>query len=270
MGHVGRLGVDEADRMTGRRSSEETRPDDDAELKGILSDPPVGGGDEGNEGALRMNMWVRVRRGLVVAGLLLGVSFVGLAPGVALCRAARESSARPRSWSKATAASMPTPSANTSRRRPASILDADQINAGIKALYASGLFQNINVSTQGDRVIVTVVEAAVIDRVAFQGNHRMKDEQLQQEIQSKARGTLSRAGGAGRHRAHHRNLPAQRAIRRHGGSADHRSAEQPRRPDFSVNEGEKTGVKEIDLRRQSRLFELAAEGRDQDQCHRAS
>ena len=75
---------------------------------------------------------------------------------------------------------------------PGEHLDADKINAGIKALYASGLFQDIHVTTQGDRVIVTVVEAPVIDRLAFEGNHRMKDEQLQDEIQSKARSALSR------------------------------------------------------------------------------
>jgi outer membrane protein insertion porin family len=56
---------------------------------------------------------------------------------------------------------------------------------------------------------VTVVEAPVIDRLAFEGNSRIKDEQLQQEIQSKARGTLSRAIGAGRRPAHYRGLSPQ-------------------------------------------------------------
>ena len=42
-------------------------------------------------------------------------------------------------------------------------------------------------------MIVTVVEAPVIDRIAFEGNSKLKDEQLQQEIQSKPRGTLSKA-----------------------------------------------------------------------------
>ena len=128
---------------------------------------------------------------------------------------------------------------------PGKHLDADQINAGIKALYESGLFQNINVSTQGNRVIVTVVEAQVIDRVAFEGNHRMKDEQLQQEIQSKPRGTLSR--------------PAVQAdterileIYRRNGQFDITVVPQIiDRPNnrvdliFKVNEGEKTGIKDI-------------------------
>ena len=44
----------------------------------------------------------------------------------------------------------------------------------------------------------------------------VKDEQLQQEIQSKPRGTLSRADGAVRRPAHHRGLSPQRPLRRDG------------------------------------------------------
>ena len=191
-----------------------------------------------------MNMWVRVRRGLVVAGVLLGVSLVGLAPISAY--------AAPREQSGATQIVVEgnrRVDADTIRQYfkagPGKHLDADQINAGIKALYESGLFQNINVSTQGNRVIVTVVEAQVIDRVAFEGNHRMKDEQLQQEIQSKPRGTLSR--------------PAVQAdterileIYRRNGRFDITVVPQIiDRPNnrvdliFKVNEGEKTGIKDI-------------------------
>src|SRR6202034_166565 len=53
-------------------------------------------------------------------------------------------------------------------------------------------FQDVHISQAGGKVIVTVVEAPVINRLAFEGNHRVKDEQLQQEIQSKERGSLSR------------------------------------------------------------------------------
>ncbi len=39
---------------------------------------------------------------------------------------------------------------------------------------------------------MTVVENPVINRIAFEGNIKAKDEQLTAEIQSKPRGTLSR------------------------------------------------------------------------------
>ena len=44
----------------------------------------------------------------------------------------------------------------------------------------------------GGKVIVTVVENAVINRIAFEGNKKVKDEQLATEVQSQARGTFSR------------------------------------------------------------------------------
>ena len=69
-------------------------------------------------------------------------------------------------------------------------LDAKAVDAGLKALYASGLFTDAKVVRDGDRLIVTVAEAPVIDRIAFEGNHALKDKDLQGEIQSKVRGAL--------------------------------------------------------------------------------
>ena len=66
------------------------------------------------------------------------------------------------------------------------------IDEGLKGLYATGLFQDIKIRQAGGRLIVTVVENPVINRIAFEGNTKAKDEQLTGEIQSKVRGTLSR------------------------------------------------------------------------------
>src|SRR5437588_76624 len=67
------------------------------------------------------------------------------------------------------------------------------VDAALKALYASGLFEDVRIRQADGRVIVTVVEAPVINKIAFEGNKRLKDDQLKNEIQSKPRGTLSRA-----------------------------------------------------------------------------
>ncbi len=128
---------------------------------------------------------------------------------------------------------------------PGERLDAAKIDAGLKALYASGLFEDVHITQQGGKIIVTVVEAPVISRLAFEGNHRMKDEQLQEEIQSKARGTLSRAQvQADTQRiieVYHRNgrfdiTVAPQIIERPNNRVD---------LIFVINEGEKTGVKSI-------------------------
>ena len=128
---------------------------------------------------------------------------------------------------------------------PGERIDAAKIDSALKALYASGLFQDIRISQQGGRLIVTVVEAPVIDRLAFEGNNKIKDEQLQQEIQSKARGTLSRATV---------QADVQRIIEvyHRNGRFDvqvvPKIVERPNnRVDliFEIKEGEKTGVKSI-------------------------
>jgi outer membrane protein insertion porin family len=71
-------------------------------------------------------------------------------------------------------------------------LDPVAIDDGLKALIATGLFQDVRVNPAGGRLVVTVVENPVINRVAFEGNKKAKDEQLSAEVQSKPRGTLSR------------------------------------------------------------------------------
>ncbi len=62
-----------------------------------------------------------------------------------------------------------------------------------KALFATGLFQDVNISLSGSVVVVTVVESPVINRVAFEGNKQIKDDVLKAEIQLKERAVYTRA-----------------------------------------------------------------------------
>jgi outer membrane protein insertion porin family len=71
-------------------------------------------------------------------------------------------------------------------------LDAVSIDQGLKALYATGLFEDVRIRQAGGRLVVSIVEAPVINRMAFEGNRRVKDDQLTSEVQSKPRSTLSR------------------------------------------------------------------------------
>ena len=130
---------------------------------------------------------------------------------------------------------------------PAGRLGQAQIDDGLKALIETGLFQDVRISQPGGRLTVTVVENQVIGRIAFEGNKKIKDEQLSVEIQSKPRGTLSRPMV---------QSDAQRIaeIYRRSGRYDVRVVpeiiEQPNnRVDliFTVTEGSKTGVKSIEF-----------------------
>jgi outer membrane protein insertion porin family len=130
---------------------------------------------------------------------------------------------------------------------PNGMLDTAAVDDGLKALIETGLFSDVKIDHQGGRLVVHVVENPVIGRVAFEGNKKVKDEQLSQEIQSKPRGTLSRPMV---------QSDAQRIVEiyRHSGRYDVRVTpeiiEQPNnRVDlvFTVEEGQKTGVKTVNF-----------------------
>jgi outer membrane protein insertion porin family len=66
-------------------------------------------------------------------------------------------------------------------------------DAALKALVATGLFDNVRIDRAGERLLVHLTEAAVLDRVAFEGNKKIKDKELEAVIESRPRGTLQRA-----------------------------------------------------------------------------
>jgi len=131
---------------------------------------------------------------------------------------------------------------------PGGRLDQGAVDDGLKALIETGLFQDVRINRgPGGQIIVSVVENPVIGRVAFEGNKKIKDEQLTTEVQSKARGTFSRA------MVQSDTLRIAEIYRR-SGRYDVRVTpeiiEQPNnRVDliFTVEEGAKTGVKSIEF-----------------------
>jgi outer membrane protein insertion porin family len=72
-------------------------------------------------------------------------------------------------------------------------LDAADIDAGLKALYATGLFADVRVSHRDGQVLVTVVENPSIARIAFEGNSKLKTDDLKKIVGSTERGPFSRA-----------------------------------------------------------------------------
>ena len=124
-------------------------------------------------------------------------------------------------------------------------LDAAHIDAGLKALYGTGLFQDVQIHQTGGRVVVSVVENPVINRVAFEGNKKIKDEQLSTEIQSKARGTFSRATVQS---DVSRIVDVYHHAGRYDVRVDPKIIDLPNnRVDlvYEINEGDKTGVASI-------------------------
>ncbi len=71
-------------------------------------------------------------------------------------------------------------------------LDPAQLDAALKGLYGTGLFKDVRISRQGGRIVVTVVENPTIARVVFEGNKKLKDDDLKNDLQSKGGGPLSK------------------------------------------------------------------------------
>src|SRR5215213_3433100 len=193
-----------------------------------------------------MRLWVRVR-GLAIAGLVLGGVLVGLS-SASLVTA--ESAVAQTAASIVVEGNRRVESDTIRsyfRLGPGERLDPIKVDAGVKALFATGLFQDVRPTWAGNHLIITVVENSVISRVQFEGNKRVKDEQLLGELQSKPRGALSRP-------AVQSDVQRIVEIYRRNGRYDVRV--EPKiidRPNsrvdlvFEISEGAKTSVKEIDF-----------------------
>jgi outer membrane protein insertion porin family len=195
-----------------------------------------------NKGALRMNVGMRVRGGLFAVLILIAMPVAAalISSPVAAQTASSIVVEGNRRVEVETIRSYFKPG-------PGGRLDQGRIDDGLKALIETGLFQDVKINQVGGRVVVTVIESPVIGRIAFEGNKKVKDDQLSAEIQSKPRGTLSRPMV---------QSDAQRIaeIYRRSGRYDVRVnpeiIEQPNnRVDliFTITEGSKTGVKSIEF-----------------------
>jgi outer membrane protein insertion porin family len=190
-----------------------------------------------------MGSWVRWMRGLCLIGLVLGAAF---AAGMAVISTSTPTLAQ---GSAIVVEGNRRVEADTIRAyfrlNPGERLDSFKIDQALKALYATGLFQDVRINQTGGRLVVIVEENPVINRVAFEGNKKIKDDQLVNEVQSRPRGTLSRPTV---------QADVQRIVEiyRRNGRFDIRVEpkiiELPNnRVDlvFEVSEGDKTGVKKI-------------------------
>ncbi|QQS12765.1 MAG: outer membrane protein assembly factor BamA [Rhodospirillales bacterium] len=71
--------------------------------------------------------------------------------------------------------------------------DPEAADRSLKALFATGLFSDVTFQRDGGTLIVKVVENPIINRIAFEGNKKLDDDQLKQEIQTKPRTVFTRA-----------------------------------------------------------------------------
>jgi len=200
-----------------------------------------------NKGAWRMKVGMRVLQGGILAALVMLAMPVAATFGTILVSSAAvaqtASSIAVQGNQRVEAATI----RSYFKPGPGGHLDQASIDDGLKALIETGLFQDVKINRVGGRLVVSVVENPVINRVAFEGNKKIKDEQLTAEIQSKPRGTLSRP------MVQSDALRIAEIYRRSGRydvRVDPQMIQQPNnRVDlvFVISEGEKTGVKSVEF-----------------------
>ncbi|MFL5256984.1 MAG: outer membrane protein assembly factor BamA [Rhodopila sp.] len=77
--------------------------------------------------------------------------------------------------------------------QPGDAFDRDRLDRSLKTLYATGLFQDVQLSRNGNTLVVRVVENPIVNQVVFEGNHKLTDEQLRTAIQLRSRGVFTPA-----------------------------------------------------------------------------
>jgi outer membrane protein insertion porin family len=75
---------------------------------------------------------------------------------------------------------------------PGDPFDPAALNRSLKGLYDSGLFEDVTLAREGDRLIVEVEENPIINRIAFEGNDEVEDETLRQEVELRPRVVFTR------------------------------------------------------------------------------
>ena len=123
--------------------------------------------------------------------------------------------------------------------------DPAAADRSLKALFGTGLFSDVTMDMQGNVLVVKLTENPIINRVAFEGNKKIDDDKLRDEVQSKPRQVFTRARVQS-------DVERLLTIYRRGGR--YNAVIEPKiikleqgRVDlvFEINEGDVTGIKRI-------------------------
>lgn len=129
--------------------------------------------------------------------------------------------------------------------REGDALSGPKVNEALKTLFGTGLFADVTMEMRGDTLVVRVVENPIINRIAFEGNKRIDDDELDAEVQLRPRVVYTRTRV---------QSDVQRLLEVYRRSGRFAAQIEPKviqleqnRVDlvFEINEGPKTGVEKI-------------------------
>lgn len=71
-------------------------------------------------------------------------------------------------------------------------LNRVSLDRALKSLFSTGLFADVSLDQRGETIIVNVVENPIINQIAFEGNDKIEDDELQAEVQLRPRQVFTR------------------------------------------------------------------------------
>ena len=135
-------------------------------------------------------MWGQKTLYGVVASLILGLMAVSLAvPLMAQTQSYRFSGVRVEGNQRVDPATV----VNYARITPGAAVSSGQLNDALQRVQNSGLFESVDLVPSGSTLVIRVKEYPTISVINFEGNKRLKDEDLQKLITSKPRRVYSPA-----------------------------------------------------------------------------
>ncbi len=131
--------------------------------------------------------------------------------------------------------------------QPGDPWDPERIDRSLKALFVTGLFADVKLTREGNFLVVRVVENPIINRIAFEGNAKLADKDLNGEIQLRPRVVYTRTRVQNDVR---RILELYRRRGRFAATVEPKVIQlSENRVDlvFEINEGPSTGVRSINF-----------------------
>jgi outer membrane protein insertion porin family len=75
--------------------------------------------------------------------------------------------------------------------QPGDSFTGDRVDKSLRTLYATGLFADVSLRRDGNTLVVNVTENPLVNRITFEGNHNVKEDDLRKELTMKPRAVFS-------------------------------------------------------------------------------
>lgn len=123
----------------------------------------------------------------------------------------------------------------------------EDLDEALKGLYNTGYFEDVKIQEEGGKLVIDLIENPIINKIAFEGNDKLKDDKLKEEVQLHPREVLSRTKVQS---AQQRILDIYRRMGRYGATVEPKIIKlSDNRVDlvFEINENEVTYVRKINF-----------------------